>query len=145
MSRDRESGQYAGSCHCGAAGYRYTTALPQQRWSIRACQCSFCLRHGALSTSDPDGKLRFSGDYSRYRFGLRTADFLLCPQCGVYLGALIDTQKGLFGIVNVRTLEVGDGTLAPDVPADYAAENTAVRIARREAHWTPAAVAPSAA
>ncbi len=30
---------YEGSCHCGALGFMYTSALEPSRWPIRICQC----------------------------------------------------------------------------------------------------------
>jgi hypothetical protein len=35
---------------------------------------------------------------------LKTADFLLCRYCGVYLGAVMRSERGSFGIINVRVL-----------------------------------------
>src|SRR5688572_16101991 len=82
---------HEGHCHCRAIGFRYRTALAPKDWVIRACQCSFCRAHAALSTSDPAGTLEFM-EYAaaahRYQFGLKTADFLLCGNCGTYVGAM---------------------------------------------------------
>lgn len=86
--RDR-SISYTGACHCGALTFRYDTKLPSVSWPVRACQCSFCRLHAALTSSDPAGSLSFhASDLSRlqrYRFGARTADFLICRHCGAYL------------------------------------------------------------
>ena len=137
---------YEGACHCGAISYVYRTALPVPRWQVRACQCSFCRAHAALTTSDPAGSVEFRFDRPEeihlYRFGLRTADFLLCRNCGTYLAARITTPKGSYAIVNLRALR----SLPPDLPAaqamTYDAESPASRIARREMRWTPAAAGP---
>src|SRR5215469_15921681 len=95
---------FTGSCHCGALGFSFNTALPVAEWSVRACQCGFCRAHGAVTTSDPAGRLVFRigqrESLRRYRFGLKTADFLVCGVCGVYVGAQIETPRGAFGIVN---------------------------------------------
>ena len=100
--------EYQGSCHCGAIGYRYRTPIAPDQWSIRACQCRFCRAHDALSASDPNGFIEFTvadpKQLNRYRFGLKTADFLLCRECGVYIGALIETENGQFGIINTHAL-----------------------------------------
>ena len=132
---------YSGACHCGALGFSYQTALPPGQWSLRACQCRFCRNHAALTTSDPAGRLTFQvreADALRhYRFGLKTADFLLCRQCGVYLGAQIRTGHGAFGIINTRALAPGPEGLPAAVSADYASEVTSERVARRESRWTP--------
>jgi hypothetical protein len=134
--------EYDGSCHCGAIGFRYLTAQPPAEWSIRACQCTFCRAHAALSTSDPAGSIEFRGLGSdalqRYQFGQHTADFLLCRECGVYLGALMETPGGMYGIVNVNALRPIPELPALAAPMDYGAESANERAGRREQRWAPA-------
>ena len=138
--------EYPGSCYCASIGFRYRTAISPQDWSIRACQCRFCVAHDALSTSDPSGELDFAadidGDLQRFRFGLRTADFLLCRNCGVYIGAVIDAEAGHFGIINTHALDTIPGNIASVAPMTYDSENTAGRVERREKRWTPVAAVP---
>lgn len=132
---------YSGGCHCGAVRLRYTTSLPPGRWSIRACQCRFCRAHDALSTSDPAGSLEFTCDepglLQRYRFALKTADFLLCRRCGVYVGAVIETPGGRYGIVNTHALDETPPDIADVGAISYDGEDTAGRVSRREERWTP--------
>lgn len=134
--------EYQGRCHCGAIGFRYQTDIAPQNWSIRACQCRFCRAHHALSASDPAGSIEFDAAkpalLKRYRFGLRTADFLLCGKCGVYIGALIETDKGRFGIINTLALLEKPGELAAAEPMSYDGEDVSSRVARREDRWAPA-------
>lgn len=134
--------EYPGSCHCGAIGYRYRTELAPEQWSIRACQCTFCRAHDALSASDPSGSVEFVAEnpdlLNRYRFGLRTADFLLCRECGVYIGALIETEQGHFGIINTHALLEAPTNLAVTEPMTYDSEDVSGRVSRREQRWTPA-------
>ena len=52
-------GNFRGSCHCAAIGFSFQTRLSVDQWSVRACQCQFCRAHGALTTSDPTGRLVF--------------------------------------------------------------------------------------
>jgi hypothetical protein len=136
--------EYIGGCHCGAIAYRYRSAVPPDQWSIRACQCGFCRAHDALSASDPSGFVEFTAADSklmnRYRFGLRTADFLLCRECGVYIGAFIETENGQFGIINTHALLQKPETLAATEPMSYDSEDVAGRVARREERWTPASM-----
>ena len=137
---------YEGSCHCGAIGFSYHTDLRPSRWSIRACQGSFCLAHDALSTSDPAGRLEFSASspdqLQRYRFGLGTADFLLCRNCGIYIGAAIESPNGCFGIINTHALTEPPDRLATAVPISYDNENTEGRVSRRGERWTPVGKLP---
>jgi len=134
---------FSGGCHCGALGFSFQTALPVEQWSVRACQCGFCRLHGAQTTSDPGGQLTFhvndAAALRRYRFGLRTADFLLCRRCGVYIGAQIETASGAFGTVNSLALTPVPQPLPRAAAADYGSESTDERIDRREKKWTPLA------
>jgi len=95
-----------------------------------------------LSTSDPAGSLEFRelspGALHRYRFGQRTADFLFCRRCGIYVGATMESNGRRFGIINVRVLDPVVAAALPDaVPMDYDGEHAAQRLARREQRWTP--------
>jgi hypothetical protein len=119
----------------------FRTAQPASQWSIRACQCQFCRAHGALTTSDPAGRLSFRAEQDeflrRYRFGMKTADFLLCSRCGVYLGATIETARGAFGTINTLALVPPPAQLPVATPVDYGSERVSDRIGRREQRWTP--------
>jgi hypothetical protein len=119
----------------------YRTAVAPERWPIRACQCTFCRAHGALSTSDPEGSLQFvehmPGALHRYRFGQRTADFLLCGECGMYLGAMMQSEGTAFGVINVRMLYPLLDRLRHPERMSYDNEGLDERRMRRERRWTP--------
>ena len=129
-----------GSCHCGAIAVEFQSSKP---FAPRACGCSFCRKHGAISVSDPDGRtiIRHPGDRAplAYRFGLKTADFLICPTCGVYIGAVIDVAGQLYSVVNLNIFEISGAPLAA-TPMSYDTESTEDRIGRRERVWTPTAI-----
>ncbi len=137
---------HPGQCFCGSIGYEYQTAIAASEWSIRACQCAFCRAHNALSTSDPAGTLRFHAvnpdNLQRYRFAMRTADFLLCRECGVYIGAVIETDLGRFGIINTHSLKVTPTDIAAVAPITYDSEDKQGRVGRREVRWTPVTGVP---
>jgi hypothetical protein len=107
---------------------------------VRACQCSFCRSHGARTTSDPEGSARFViSDHTklnRYRFGLHSADFLVCRNCGVYVAAVVVTARGPLATLNVNVLRP-----PVDVPVataiSYEEETPQQKLARREQRWTP--------
>jgi hypothetical protein len=134
--------EYLARCHCGGLTARYRTAIPPAAWSVRACQCSFCRSHGSLSTSDPAGVLEFRStdlnQLQRYRFGGRTADFLVCRECGVFVGVQMASDQGRIGVLNVLALRPLLALAAVE-PMDYGAENPEGRRLRREARWTPLA------
>lgn len=136
--------EYLASCHCGALEARYRTAAPVAAWSVRACQCAFCRAHGALSTSDPAGTLSFMARdverVQRYQFGSRTTDFLLCRDCGVYVGARLESSRGAYGIVNTRALRPTPADLPQPAPMNYDAESLDLRQQRRAERWTPLAL-----
>lgn len=137
---------YAGRCFCGAIGYDYSTPTAPPDWSIRACQCAFCRAHDALSTSDTKGDLRFFANLpenlQRYRFAMRTADFLLCRECGVYIGAVIETERGRYGIINTHSLAETPADIAAVEPISYDKEDKTGRVSRREDRWTPVSAVP---
>lgn len=134
---------YSGSCHCGAVTVDFRPAHPVTDLPLRRCGYSFCRRHGARTVADPEGDLIIRaapGALNRYRFGLKTADFLLCLRCGVYVAAVIQRDGAAFATLNVNTLSVRD-SLDPAPPlVNYDDETPAARIARRLANWTPATV-----
>jgi hypothetical protein len=130
---------HRGGCHCGALRYALESALPVTALPLRACQCAFCRHHGALSTSDPQGTVRFtlSAPPTRYRFGLKTADFLLCATCGVYVGATIVEGARAWAVINANTLDEVAALTQPVTPMTYEGEDVAARAARRRQRWTP--------
>jgi hypothetical protein len=132
---------HRGGCHCGNLRFALDTALAVEALPLRACQCSFCRHHGALSTSDPRGALRFEpkdpGRVTRYRFGLRTADFLVCATCGVYVGAIIEEGGRRWAIVNANVLDDVAPLTQAATDMNYDGEDAAARMARRQARWTP--------
>ena len=132
---------FEGGCHCGNLTYAFETSAPLATLGLRADQCSFCRAHGARNTSDPEGSMRIvvreSERLSRYRFGLKTADFLVCTECGVYIGALMEDAGKRWMTVNVNTFRPPPPDDFPIVPADYDAEDVVARIARRKLRWTP--------
>jgi len=131
-----------GGCHCGAVGVVFETSVDPAELQVRACQCGFCRRHGGKSVSDPAGRLtlRFSDDaVLRYRFGSRTADFLVCRGCGDYIAALMEDRA----VLNVVAADIADlAARAPD-PVTYDAETPDQKVARRRARWTPTVVEPA--
>lgn len=125
-----------GGCHCGALAVELETALTVETLPLRDCQCTFCRRHAARNATDPAGHLRIVADadaLGRYQFGLRTADFLVCRRCGVYVACVLDDT---FGSLNTRVLDDFDRLAGPVTPVRYDDEDAATRLARRRQRWT---------
>jgi hypothetical protein len=138
-----ERRSFDGGCHCGAIEYTYTTTVPPPRWPVRLCQCAFCRGHGARSTSDLEGELQFRFErpefLRRYRFALRTADFLICKECGMYVAAVLLSGRGAQAVINLNTLRAPPAGLSPGKPVSHEGESGEVRRARRILTWTPVA------
>lgn len=136
--------EHEGSCHCGNLRLRLRLTRPPGENPTRACACSFCRAHATRTVSDPKGHVEiWSRDWSevtRYRFSTGTADFLLCKTCGVYIGAVCDTDRGARAVTNVNSL--ADRAAFPPASShpDHDAEAVEARHARRAANWTPAVI-----
>jgi hypothetical protein len=131
----------AGGCHCGALEVRFAARTALADLPLRACQCSFCRRHATRTTSDPDGRLTVIVNapqaLNRYEFGLRTAQYLICRRCGVYVAAVCATAHGERGILNVNCLADLAAFMGEPKPVNYDQEDRADRVARRGRTWTP--------
>lgn len=134
--------RHEGGCHCGAIRVAFETERPI---TPRACQCSFCRRHLARSVSDPDGlvTVTYSVEAVRYRFGARTADFLICPRCGIYVGATTEIEGAPFAVLNLNAFDEPHPDLEGE-PFDYEGESVEARAERRLRRWTPLRLVPGA-
>jgi hypothetical protein len=133
-----------GGCHCGVIRTRLRLTKPPAENALRACACSFCRAHATRTVSDPEGLFEiWSNDWSLvepYRFGSRTADYLICRRCGVYIGAGCETAAGLRAVVNTNALHDRAAFTAIPSSPDYEGEATDARLIRRAANWTPTIV-----
>jgi len=127
---------HPGRCHCGAIRFRFETARPL---TPRACQCGFCRKHGARTVSDPDGSavLTLQSEASRYRFASKSAAYVLCGRCGVYVGAVAEIDGGTYATLNLNAFDDPRLDLAAE-PVSYDGESAAAKRDRRRAGWTPA-------
>lgn len=132
--------KHLGACHCGNLEYELETALAPEALPVRACQCTFCRAHGALSTSDPQGSVQVrakdASRVQRYRFGLGITDFLICRNCGVYVLAMMEIEGRHYAVLSANLIDCRD-RMGPPQPMDYDGEDEAGRIARRATRWTP--------
>jgi len=133
-----------GRCHCGQLQIAFTTAKAPTELPLRACQCTFCRRHGGLTTSDPEGEVVLTvpevppGGW--YRFGTGMTDFWVCPRCGVYVGAYVQIAGTGSAVVNTRVLDAAAEFTQSPMPMDYGQETPEGRLERRSRVWTPARV-----
>ena len=140
----RSEAPLTGRCHCGNVELALETSVRPEELALRADTCSFCRRHGARTTSDPSGRVVITVHHPdgllRYRFGLETADFLVCGRCGIYVAAVMNEGAGCWATVNMNILDAVDRLTQPATPVTYEGESAAERSARRKARWTPAVI-----
>jgi hypothetical protein len=141
--------RFDGGCHCGNIAVTFETSQSPASLQLRQCGCTFCRRHGQVSVTDPAGRLevrlRDPDATSRYQFGLRASDFLICRTCGVFVTAVCIIDGKTYGTLNVNTLADRPAFTQRPVPIDFDGENVEQRLARRRRAWTPAVVVPSLA
>ena len=132
---------YTGKCHCETLQWRFHTEIPTREWTVRSCQCSFCRAHGARCTTDPAGTVEFSTRNEsvvlRYRFALSTAEFLVCKNCGVYIGAVMSDSANSFTTININTMTTAVDDLPDPIAVFYDDEDIKERVERRQLRWTP--------
>lgn len=132
---------HTGGCHCGNIAVAFETRRKRKALRPRACQCGFCRAHGARTVADPEGALRIAvadaALCSFYRFGLKTADYLVCRDCGVYVAAVMRDADAAWATHNINALSDAAKFPKKTLPVDYDAEDAAGRMARRRTAWTP--------
>jgi hypothetical protein len=128
-----------GGCHCG--NLTLTLDWPGEAAGIpaRACDCSFCTRHGCVWTSHPDADLviaaRVGALVSNYSFATRTAAFHICARCGIVPVSTCRIETGLYAVVNVNTLHNLAASSLMKSPAHLQEEDIHTRLARRQRNW----------
>lgn len=144
-----QSATFCGRCHCGNIKLTFESSLSVDQLSLRADSCFFCRAHGARTTSDPNGRVEIvvHDPYQliRYRFGLKTADFLICGRCGIYMAAVMTVGDSSFATINVNTFDSAENLTQVVQSVSYEGESEAERIRRRKQNWTPAVVVAEAA
>jgi len=129
-----------GSCHCGGVQVEFSTSKELARTTPRACDCSFCQKHGAAYVSDPSGRLRITvaepDALHSYRQGSKTARFQLCGRCGVLVAVVFEHQGNIYGAVNVGCLDERSlfGTPVPASPQQLTPEE---KVSRWLQVWVP--------
>jgi hypothetical protein len=128
-----------GSCHCGNISFSLDWDPDPAEIPARACDCSFCTKHGGVWTSNPHGSLKVAVKnpslVSKYTHGTETADFHVCSKCGVvpFVTSRIDGQ--LYAVVSVNAFEGVEPSLLRRAPASFGEETEASRLARRKRNW----------
>ena len=128
-----------GRCHCGNVSFALTWDPDPREIPARACDCTFCTKHGGVWTSNPAGSLRVQvrdpDAVHKYAFGTRTADFHICMRCGVVPVVTSEIEGRLYAVVSVNAFENVDPALLRRAPMSFGDETEAVRLARRKRGW----------
>lgn len=128
-----------GSCHCG--NIRFELAWPREALPIpaRACDCSFCVKHGGVWTAHPQATLRVTfadgAAVEAYRFGTATADFHVCRGCGVAPVVTSTIEGRRYAVISVNALDDLDPTWLQHARVSFEGEDSADRLARRQRNW----------
>ena len=128
-----------GRCHCGNISFSLTWEPAPQEIQVRACSCSFCVKHGGVWTSNPGGALKVRVKdpalVSKYTFGTKTAQFHTCTRCGVVPVVTSRIDGRLYAVVSVNALEGVDPSLLRRATASFDDESEGTRLARRKLNW----------
>ncbi len=129
------------SCKCGSLGYCFSTAIPPSQWKVRKCICSFCSsQRNHLHVSDPLGQVSYQistlANLHRHQFSTKTADFLTCSNCNIYLGAIMSVQGRSFAVLNAEIIDL-PMILTKPILVSFDGETARQRVRRRTERWTP--------
>ncbi|MDB5812784.1 MAG: hypothetical protein JWN94_4906 [Betaproteobacteria bacterium] len=128
-----------GKCHCGNISFALDWLSEPREIPARVCDCSFCVKHGGVWTSAPQGSLRIAvkdeAALSRYAFGTRTAEFYVCARCGVVPVVTSRIEGKLYAVVSVNAFDGVDPSLIKRAPTSFDGECADSRLARRQRNW----------
>ena len=130
-----------GKCHCGNISFALTWDPDPVEIPARACDCSFCVKHGGVWTSNPNGALRVlvkdPALVSIYAFGTKTADFHVCTRCGIVPVVTSRLDGRLYAVVSVNAFEGVEPSRLRRTAASFEGEAEHSRLARRKRNWIP--------
>jgi hypothetical protein len=128
-----------GACHCGNISFALNWTPDPSEIPARACDCSFCTKHGGVWTSNPKASLKLHVEdpslVSKYAFGTGTAQFHICSRCGVVPVVTSEIEKRLYAVVSVNAFNDVDPALLHRTPAAFDGESVESRVARRTRNW----------
>jgi hypothetical protein len=130
-----------GSCHCGNIAFDLTWEPEPAEIPARACDCSFCVKHGGVWTSNPRGALtvhvKDPAIVSKYSFETRTADFHVCARCGIAPVVTSRIDGELYAVVSVNAFDNVERSRLKLAPSSFGGEDEGARLARRKRNWIP--------
>ena len=128
-----------GRCHCGNISFELAWDPDPTEIPARACDCSFCTKHGGVWTSNPKGVLQVDvnepSQVSKYSFGTRTAVFHVCSRCGIVPVVTSEIDGHTYAVVSVNAMTDVNPSLLRRGPASFDGEGVDSRLARRKRNW----------
>jgi len=128
-----------GRCHCGNISFRLSWEPDPKEIPARACDCTFCTKHGGVWTSNPRGDLRVdvkdAAQVNKYSFGTKTALFHICGRCGIVPVVTSEIDGHVYGVVSVNAFEGVDPAMLKRAAMDFEGEAQDTRLARRKRNW----------
>ena len=128
-----------GSCHCRNISFVLEWKPDPAEIQARACDCSFCTKHGGVWTSNPAGSLEVAlsdpSAVAKYAFGTKTAQFHVCSRCGVVPLVTSEIEGRVYAVVSVNAFENVEPSLLRRAPMSFGDETEASRLARRKRNW----------
>ena len=128
-----------GKCHCGNIAFELDWEGDPPAIPARACNCTFCIKHGGVWTSNPRSTLSVTigtpSLVSPYAFGTRTATFHVCARCGAVPLVSCVIERRLFAVVIVNVLEFVEPAWVRRADVSFEGEALDARLARRVRNW----------
>ncbi len=128
-----------GGCHCGNIAFELDWKSDAAEIPARACDCSFCVKHAGVWTSNPAASLKVTvaepSQVSKYSFGTRTALFHVCARCGIVPVVTSEIDGHLYAVVSVNAFNDVDPALIRRATASFDGEGVDSRLARRKRNW----------
>ena len=104
---------YDGSCHCGNITFSMHSEKHVSEFNPRKCDCNFCLKHGCMFVSDPEGsvdiRIKNTEALNKYRQGSGLAEMFVCKQCGVAPLFTFEHENGLYAVLNALCFDSNTG------------------------------------
>lgn len=104
------------TCHCGAVQLRID--YPISTADASRCNCSFCIRRGAIAVRVPRNAVhveRGQDALRLYQWNTRAAEHYFCGTCGNYTHHRTRANPDLMGL-NLGAIEGFDASALRDVP-----------------------------
>jgi hypothetical protein len=128
-----------GSCHCGNIAFTLTWEPDPAEIVGRTCDCTFCVKHGGVWTSNPKGALRVMlrdpAAVSKYAFATGTAEFHICSRCGIVPVVTSTIDRHVYAVVSVNAFNNVERSIVRRAPVTFEGESMETRLARRTKGW----------